>query len=388
MHALILAAILSYDQTLKEFEVFCSNAEIEVGCPITSETVKPFRTRHEDEARIQVADRYSLGYDCNKVREFQDLKESGIPKLNHLDPAEMQSWSEEKCLIDEDGAKQIATRLFHRLGFDDRLFDPVEVHRYSWQPDEAIADHVLWLPLFWVNWRRKAFHHDSTGGPCVQMDISGTTRKLVNYLDCTHDDIPFFGFTEELQPLQHRTPATNAPPVSPTTATPVERFFEATGIKPPKDWRQQTQATDPPPPTFVQVEDRYLFRLQSDSVREFGDGEQNFTLLAMKRGHASLSNWFGVGTIVTETQAVQIATQFLGRLGFGEQSFCPAEVTEDEAVAMDPVRGALPVSYTVRWVGKRPPSVRSGLPDVVEIGISGATSNLVHYWYAPNTFHY
>ncbi|HTS18735.1 MAG TPA: hypothetical protein VMP11_14265 [Verrucomicrobiae bacterium] len=393
MYALILAAILSFEQTMPEFEAFCSNAEIEVNSPITPEAVKCLPSHHEDEVRIHIGGRYRIECLGGKVRVFQDLQESGKRKLNHLDPAEMQRWSEQPCLIDETGAKEIATRLFKRMGFDEKRFGPVEVHRYTWQPSEANPEHVLRLPLFWVNWQQKQFLQPRQFPPAVQMDISATTRKLVNYEDWTDDDRPLIGLLEGLQPLQRGAAATtNGPPVSPTTATPVEHFFGATGIKPSKDWRQQTQATDPSPPTFVQVEDRYLFRLQVDSVREFCDSKQQSTVMALKRDSTGLDNLSGVATAVTETQAVQIAGQLFGRLGFDERAFNPAEVKHIDDWRQDPAHPqtmqTLPTSYSVRWVGKRPPPVRSGLPDVIEMEISGANSNLVHYWYAPNTFRY
>jgi len=391
MYPLILAAILSFDQIVQEFDDFCVKAEIEVSHPITPEMAKSRPPFHEDTALVRIGERYSMDYYASRVRGFQDDNESGARKLSRLDPAEMQSWSEERCLIDEAGAKDIAARLFRRLGFDEKQFDPVEVHRYSWQPSEQDPEHVLHLPLFWVMWYRRGLARGPTSPSGVQMDISGTTKKLVHYLDSTDDDIPFLGLFERLRclPSQHRPADVKRSSAAPLGITlPVGRFFNAVGMHPSGEWKQQAQASDPPPPTIVQVQNRYLFTVRGDCVDEFCDREQNISALVVEANRAGVSNWMGVATIITETQAVQIATSLLLRLGFDKQAFYPAELRYDETPANDPSLQPLPTFYTIRWVGKRPSSARGGLPEIVEMEISGANSNLVHYWYAPNTFRF
>jgi len=398
MLPLILAAVLSFDQMLQEFDDFSVKAELEVRHPITQEMVtKSFPHLDKGTLGIHVTNRYQMEYWGGRVRNFEDLEEGGHPKLSRLDPAEMQEWSERPCLIDKAGAQEIAVRLFRRLGFDEKQFDLDEVHRFSWQPSEEAPEHVLWLPLFWVKWWRKGVDRNDQSAPYVNMNISATTKRLVYYSDTTRDDDPLRDLLEGFTRLSPEHAVKGAKDASASLAkivAPVDSFFNAAGIKPKAGWRKRIQATELPACSIVQVQDRYLLKLRGGSVREFGDSERSFYLAMLEERSTILSNWVDAPTVITETQAVQIATHLLTRLGFDKQAFNPAEVklAHPELSREDPDHPGkmvpLQTSYAVQWVGKRPASARSGRPDVVEMEISGANSNLLHYWYSPNTFHF
>lgn len=120
-------------------------------------------------------------------------------KLSRLDPAEMQRWSEQPCLIDQRGAFEIAKRLLHRLGFDETEFEPIEVGRYSWQPSEAAPEHILRPPLYWVRSRLQGTSPQDTEVVGVRMDISGTTGRLVYYSDYTGGNLPLAGLIDSLR---------------------------------------------------------------------------------------------------------------------------------------------------------------------------------------------
>src|ERR1035437_1078146 len=112
MIALMLAAVLTTDQVLKEFDDFCTKAEIEVSHPITEQMVTwKSSPLGQDSLSVIINDQFRLEYYGGRVRAFENRKESGLRKLSRLDPEEMLRWSKQPCLIDEGGARKIAKTL-------------------------------------------------------------------------------------------------------------------------------------------------------------------------------------------------------------------------------------------------------------------------------------
>jgi hypothetical protein len=342
---------------------------------------------------LRLKDRYRIDYYRGTVRGFADLNENVKVTMTRLDPDQMKRWSEQPCLLDEANAAEIAKRLFRQLGFDEQRFDPIEVHRYSWQPSEANRDNVLWLPLFQVTWFQMGTQRDQALPPSVTMDISGTTKKLVYYHDATRD--------ERVTLRASPTPASaTQSPANPDAAHKsilrvCEDFFLAVGIRPPGNWQSQLQVTTRPQdfaPTWAAVQNRYVFKLRDTAVYEFSDHDQWLPMLTAEERTADLRALAGLPATVTETQAVQMAAQILAKLGFDKRKLTLSKVERSEASVDDPQHAGtslpLPTSYRVQWVGKRPFWARNGMPDIIGMEISGAAGNLVHYYHGPNTFRF
>jgi hypothetical protein len=386
---LILAASLSVQQVLPKFEDFCNKAELEIDYPLTEQMLtKQVVNEKYEQVLVRVQEKYVLKYLRGRVKSFTDLRENIAVRLTRLDPHDMQGWSEQPCLIDEAEASEIAKRIFRRLGFDEKDFDPVEVHRYRWQPSPADPDHVLWLPVFMVKWYEQGHPRDQALPPHVQMDISGTTKKLAYYLDAT---------TLKSSLLQRGIPApeltgTNVPPPpSAENLLPVcERFLKAAGIQLDAGDRKEVKAfaAEWATPTLVVVQRRYVFKFVAGRLSEFWDNKEHLRRLLMEERMPEVKSWAGRPTMLTAAQAEQTATKVFAALGLDQRRFSPPKVQRYDPKADDPDQPGttltLPASYSFRWVGKRPWWARGGMPDVVDIEVSGDTGNVVYYSHAPS----
>jgi hypothetical protein len=392
MLALVLAAAVTLEQALVGIDDFFTKAEIDVAHPVTQQMLTKTHTKLDRGiVLVRVNDRYRIDFFRGKVRAFNDLRDDGKDKLGRLDPNEMKQWSEQPCLIDETGAREIARRIFLRLGFEERDFDPVEVHRYSWQPTEADPDHKLRLPLFHVIWYQKGHSRDQAVPPSILMNISGTTKRLVYYSDCTrHGQAALLSIrTKQMTDAPALVADTNAQAIC-------AAFFKAAGISPATNWMQRTHLsntpTDPAVTATITIDDRYVFKLRKKLVHEFYDRQQWPFVVHVEGRSAELSRWAGKPAAITETQAVQLAGRVLSNLGFDKQQFRITEVQPDVPQITDPDRPgntlSLPTFYRIQWVGQRPWWARHGMPDVIRMEISGANGELVHYWHAPNNYRF
>lgn len=173
-------AVLSTNLVLGQFGEFLQKAGIETPLPVTEDMLVRTRVVPKDGIFVShVFARYYLYYARAKVRDLIDLDESVYRIMTRDDPEEMTALSQKLCLIDEEQARQIACEIFEKLGFQDKDFDPPEVHRFTYQPNE-VDPRVLLLPWFDVRWGVKG-----TGkglfDPCIKMIISGQSKHLVYY---------------------------------------------------------------------------------------------------------------------------------------------------------------------------------------------------------------
>jgi hypothetical protein len=393
MLALILAASLSLEQVLPKFEDFCTKAELEIAHPLTEQmlTKQAVNEKH-DQVVVRVQDRYVLKYLLGRVKSFTDLHENVAVRLTRLDPEDMKRWSEQPCLLDEATAGEIAKRIFERLGFDEKEFDPPEVHHFRWQPSPADPENVLWLPVFMAKWYQKGESRDQALPPHVEMDISCATKKLVYYLDATTKK----RFSLRPAPAASNLIPTNAValPLSENIATECAQFAKAAGLDLADTWQQQTKVVGTGSSAqSVGVGENYLFELRNDRIEKFSDHEKLLRQFPEEKLYFDeVKQWVGKPSVITETQAMAIATQVFQRLGFDSRQFYPAYIKRMDSQVEDPehpgVALSLPPSYMIRWASKRPFWARNGSPEMVFMEISGTTSNLIFYLHSPNTFRF
>jgi hypothetical protein len=180
-----LIAAFSVSIVLAQFGDFLQRAGVEASLPLEEEMLFHTIVRtNEQMVSTRVLGRYFLDYWKGKVRGFVGRDEDLTRTLTRLDPQEMLELSGKRSLIDEEQARQIACEIFSRLGYQDKDFDPPAVHRFTYQPSE-FESRVLPLPYFHVQWDLKGVPRtgNSVIDPCVQMYISGTTKKLI-YFSC------------------------------------------------------------------------------------------------------------------------------------------------------------------------------------------------------------
>jgi len=181
MGQLILIAGVSIGLAVTQFAEFLQKVGVELPAPISEEMFYHTVIRTNDGLiSTRVIGRFYVNYFAGKVRVFTDRDENVAGILTRLEPQEMTELSRKPCLIDEEQARQIACDTFYRLGHQDRDFDPPEVHRFTYQPDE-FSPEILTLPYFHVQWDLTGEHHGNIADPCVQMYVSGQSKRIVYY---------------------------------------------------------------------------------------------------------------------------------------------------------------------------------------------------------------
>jgi hypothetical protein len=174
-----LIAILTMTLVLSHFENFLKKAEIEVPSSLTERDL--FRTvTNENTMATRVFGRYYMDFFRGEVRYFLDRDEDIYGMISRLDDREMSELCKKNSLIDEAEAQQIACEIFNRLGFSENDFESVQVHQFTYQPDE-MGGKVFKLPFFHIQWDLKGAHKGDPLDPHVKMVISGTTKHLVLY---------------------------------------------------------------------------------------------------------------------------------------------------------------------------------------------------------------
>jgi hypothetical protein len=386
----LVASTLILQQALKSFEDFCVKAELQIKQPLTEESLTKTIVREEyGSVTVRIEDKYRLTWVRGRLSSFVDATDDFSGRLTRLDPADMQRWSEQPCLLDETNALVIAKRIFLRLGFDEKNFDPVEVHRYSWQPSYTNPEHMLWLPLFWVRWYQKGYSHDQALPPSVTMDISGTTKKLLHYLDAT-EKRKWYSFLLP-SPTKTADSSEDTSPIPQSEVATCQQFLQAIGV-------QASGPNDPPkvgrfPGSsatlhWVLFQQRYAFTINGGPVRAFRDYSEDFQWLRMTQRYDDLRKWADHSAVISKDQAAVLASNYLRRLGFDPASH-PPNVEQEQFQFEDPdqpgKRVTLPVSFLVQHRGNRPFWARNGEPGLAIFRISGATGNLVFYEYTPST---
>jgi hypothetical protein len=174
-------AAFSLGVALGQVGEFLKTVGVETPVPITEQVLVQSIVRTNDElVAVRVLDRYFISYWKGKVRLFTDRDEPVYRTLSRLDPQEMVVLSQRPCVIDEERARQIACEIFYRLGYEDKDFEPPDVHRFTYQPNE-FDSKVLPLPYFHVQWDLKGEHRGDALDPYIRMVISGTTEHLIYY---------------------------------------------------------------------------------------------------------------------------------------------------------------------------------------------------------------
>jgi hypothetical protein len=185
MIAYLLASALTLETILAGAEQFIKDAGLPLETPFKTNMVSNFKVHPEGDGFVNITNngkKYTFTYAKGKISSFADLEVAVHRKLTRLDPQEMAEWSKERCVLDEKQATDIARKYLQRLGFKEEDFEPPQCHRYRWQPSEENSDHVLFLPVFYVNYLKKGAQENEYGfGPKVQMSISCTTSQLVYF---------------------------------------------------------------------------------------------------------------------------------------------------------------------------------------------------------------
>jgi hypothetical protein len=178
---LIAASALTLSTILAAVEDFSTRIGLPIEKPLKTETVTKSGVHPEDgDGFVIIQKKYTFTFLRSEISYFADLEDDLSLKLTRLDPAEMKRWSEEKCILDEKQALQVALDFFHKLGFRDEDFEPPQCHQYRWQPSEQDAGHVLLLPAFHVKWLKKGVKENDYGfGEKVVMAVSGKDKRLL-----------------------------------------------------------------------------------------------------------------------------------------------------------------------------------------------------------------
>jgi len=132
----ILAAALSVQSLLASAEAFSTRVGIDIPRPLTTNLVTKFKINAgDDNGFVVIKDPFNFTCVKGKIISYIDQRENVSVILTRCDPAELKRWSEQKTLIDTNGALAIAREQFQRLGFKDEDFQTPSCHQYEWMPD-------------------------------------------------------------------------------------------------------------------------------------------------------------------------------------------------------------------------------------------------------------
>jgi hypothetical protein len=174
-----------------------------------------------------------------------------------------------------------------------------------------------------------------------------------------------------------------------------ERFLTAVGIQMKGPVQSQAKLYIPSAtarellgesaqPYFV-VADRYVLKFADHRVWRFSDIHDDPVSVAVIRDAEVVRRLARKECALGETQAVAIATNLFRKLGFNERAFVNRRVERIQKQADDPDRPGtkldLPATYRVGWI-RRPFWKPFSDPEVVDLDISCATSNLVRYFHS------
>jgi|GEM_PF-5300244 len=410
MLAVILATTLSVSQVLPALEAFCTNAEIEIRRPLTEQMVSE-QIVEPEHGRVQgvIQGRYRFSYWRGKMEEFADRNENIFRRLNRLDPADMVKWSREPCSITETDALEMATRIFRRLGYSEKDFDPPEAKRSRWIPNPGNPEDFLLIPIYGVRWFQKGSSRELAVPPKVEFVISGTTRHLVYFSDTRWSET----FAEKvLTAFLPKPPPEEQPSIELKEALRIcEPMLKAIGAQINGPLEQHAKLRLPDERTkqilgkgirpFLNIDDRYLFEISFGKLREFNDFHERPICVLEVENPQRLKEMSQEKCSLNEKQALQIALKFFHNLGFRDRNFYPPEVSRhlngtSPFFGLDPADFywsehpkhpatplTLPDSFRVEWAGKGLIDALLGKQQFEVIEISGVTSNLIFYWHSP-----
>jgi hypothetical protein len=388
MLPVILAATLSVSQVLPAFEQFCTNTGIEIGHPITESMItKQIVDEKHQRVQVRIQEKYWLTWYKGKVDEFDDLNEAVHRRLSRSDPADMMRWSQQPCLLDETEALEMATGIFRRLGYDENGFDSAKVEHYRWAPSPVNPDRFFLLPIFDVRWYRKGYSSGQPVPQYVELIISGTLRGPVHFFDATFPE----GFvsrtlTEALSKVA--SAYEKEPSITLKEAgTLCEPLLRAIGAQINGPLKEHGTLYEPDPsfglPPILEVDKRFQFRISHHCVREFYDLNERPLMLLADCHPDRVQKLAQQQCVVTDTEALAIASRIFRKLGYSEGDFDPPRASRhlNATGYLDnpPAPLQLPDSYIVEWVGKRRLQALLGQPESLRMEISGATSNLIFF---------
>jgi hypothetical protein len=174
-----------------------------------------------------------------------------------------------------------------------------------------------------------------------------------------------------------------------------ERFLTAVGIQIKEPVQTQAKLYIPSATArellgesaqpYLVIAERYVFKFADHRVWRFADTHEDPVSVAIFRDADVLRRLAGKECVLGETQAVAIAVSLFKKLGFNEKAFWYRKVERLQKKVDDPDNpGAqleLPASYRVGWI-RRPFWKPFSDPEVVDLDISCATSNLVRYFHS------
>jgi hypothetical protein len=408
---ILLAAALSVTQVLSILDTFCTNAEIEVRHPLTEAMVSDqiIDPKHD---RIQgvIEGRWRFSFCRGKMEEFADKNEKVFVRLTRLDPADMVKWSQEPCSITETQALEMARRIFQKLGYNEKDFDPPDAKRGRWIPSPVDPSKFFLLPFFGVRYFKRGGSHDLVVSERVEFTISGTTKNVIYFSDTTRS---------QMQSLLERTMA-KVVPLPPEEQPPIE-FKEALRIcEPmlkaigaqingpldqhaklgiPDEWTKQLLGTSARP--VLSVDDRYIFAISFGKLRTFNDFHERPIHVLEVKNPQRLQEMAQEKCSLDEKQALEIASRIFQNLGFRKGDFYPPRVSRhvnrtSDFFGLDPAdfywsqhpakTGTvlnLPDSLWIDWAGKRLIDGLLNKQQTVIMEISGVTSNLIFYSHTP-----